>query len=249
MNDLVCRSLPFQTVLLSLLLAGAPALPAADKPPGQRWEKEIEAFEAADKITPPPQDAILFVGSSSIRLWKTLAKDFPSHQIINRGFGGSQIADATRYADRIIIPCKPRLIVVGAGGNDLHAGKTPEQVADDFKAFVEKIRAALPDTRIAFYAISPAPVRAAEMEKQRRANKLIKDYIAFGNNLDYINIFDAFLGPDGQPREDLFVADRLHPNADGYKIRVEITRLHLGPPTKTVGARSTPSTPPTAAKP
>jgi len=218
--------------LASLLIVCAPALSAADKLPGQRWEKDILAFEAADTKNPPPKDAILFIGSSSIRLWKTLAKNFPGHKVINRGFGGSQIADVTRYADRIIIPHKPRLIVLGAGGNDLHAGKSPEQVADDFKAFVEKIRAALPDARIAFYSVSPAPVRAAEMEKQRRANQLIKSYIAYGNNLDYINIFDAYLGPDGQPREDLFVADRLHPNAAGYQIRVELTRLHLGPPSQ-----------------
>ena len=232
MSNFRCRPLSVRVGLASLLLVCAPALFAADQAPGQRWEKEIQAFEAADQKNPPPHDAILFIGSSSIRLWKTLARDFPKHEIINRGFGGSQIADATLYADRIVIPYKPRLIVLGAGGNDLHAGKSPEQVAEDFKAFVEKVRDALPDGRIAFFAISPSPVRAADMEKQRRANQLIKDYIAYGKNLDYINIFDAFLGSDGQPREDLFVADRLHPNAAGYDIRVQLTRLHLGPPTK-----------------
>ncbi|MCX6910286.1 MAG: GDSL-type esterase/lipase family protein [Verrucomicrobia bacterium] len=163
-----CRLLLFGAGLASLLIVCAPALFAADKPPGQRWEKDILAFESADTKNPPPKDAILFIGSSSIKLWKTLAKDFPGHKVINRGFGGSQIADATRYADRIIIPCKPRLIVLGAGGNDIHGGKSPEQVADDFKAFVEKIRAALPDTRIAFYAITPAPVRAAELDTRPR---------------------------------------------------------------------------------
>lgn len=223
-----CRPLSLHVALTLFLLASSPALFAAEKPPGNRWEKEIAAFEAADAKNPPPKGAVLFIGSSSIKLWKTLAKDFPEHKVINRGFGGSQIADATRYADRIVIPCKPRLIVLGAGGNDIHGGKSPEQVADDFKAFVTKVRAALPDTRIVCYSISPAPVRAAEMEKQRRANQLIKDYIASGNNLDYINIFDAYLGSDGQPREDLFVKDRLHPNAAGYQIRVELTRPHLG---------------------
>ena len=230
MSTFRCRSLPLQTGLVSLLLLCAPAVFAAGSAPGERWEKEIQAFEAADRRNPPPRDAILFVGSSSIRRWKTLAQDFPGHKVINRGFGGSQIADATRYADRIIIPCKPRLIVLGAGSNDIAAGKSPEEVAADFDAFVEKIRAALPDTRIAFMSINPAPVRAAQLEKQRKANQLIKSRIAAGNDLDYINLFDAFLGPDGQPREDLFVADRLHNNAAGYDIRTGITRLHLGPP-------------------
>lgn len=236
--------------LAVLLWVCAPAPFAADLPPRPRWEKEIEAFEIADKKTPPPPDAVLFIGSSSIRLWKTLARDFPNHKVINRGFGGSQIADATHYADRIIIPYKPRLIVLGAGSNDLNAGKSPEEVAADFDAFVEKIRAALPDTRIAFISISPAPARAAQMEKQRKANQLIKARVAGGNNLDYINIYDALLGPDGQPREDLCVADRLHPNAAGYDIRAQIMRLHLGPPTKprAAGKAESPAPPP-AAKP
>lgn len=236
--------------LAALLWVCAPSLFAADPPPRQRWEKEIEAFEIADKKAPPPPDAVLFIGSSSIRLWKTLARDFPNHTVVNRGFGGSQIADATRYADRIIIPYKPRLIVLGAGSNDLNAGKSPEEVAADFDAFVEKIRAALPDTRIAFISISPAPARAAQMEKQRKTNQLIKKRVADGNNLDYINIYDPLLGPDGQPREDLFVADRLHPNAAGYDIHAQIMRLHLGPPTKSkTTGKAKPSATPPAAKP
>ncbi|MCX6898035.1 MAG: GDSL-type esterase/lipase family protein [Verrucomicrobia bacterium] len=244
-----CRSLLFRAGFVSFLLVCAPTLFAAEKSPSQRWEKEITAFEIADKKNPPPQEAILFIGSSSIRRWKTLAHDFPGHTIINRGFGGSQIADATRYADRIIIPCKPRLIVLGAGSNDINAGKSPEQVAADFEAFVVKVRAALPDTRIAFMSINPAPVRAAQLGKQRKANQLIKQYVAAGNNLDYINIFDAFLGPDGQPREDLFVADRLHHNAAGYEVRVKITRLHLGPTAKSDTARGKSGSPQPAGKP
>lgn len=232
MNYFRSRSLLFRACFAPLLLVFVSASLAAEQSPSQRWEKEIEAFEIADRKNPPPQDAILFIGSSNIRRWNTLERDFPNHTIIYRGFGGLQIADATYFADRIIIPCKPRLIVLAAGSNDLNAGKPPEQVAADFEAFVAKIRAALPDTRIAFMSINPAPARADQLNKQQQANQLIKKYTATGNNLDYINIFDAFLGPDGQPREDLFVTDRLHNNAAGYEIRAEITRLHLGPATK-----------------
>ncbi len=137
---------------------------ASDALRSTAWEKEIRAFEKAALTSPPPSGAILFIGSSSTRLWKTLAQDFPDHKVINRGFGGSQIADSVNYADRIVIPCKPRLIVLQAGGNDIAAGKSPERVLSDFKAFVEKVRARLPETRIAFLSIHPAPVRWAQAE-------------------------------------------------------------------------------------
>src|SRR3954462_2033114 len=109
------------------------------------FEKEIEAFEAADKTNPPPKNAILFIGSSSIRMWKDLAKDFPEFQVINRGFGGSEISDSVHYADRIVLPYHPRQIIMYAGGNDIHGGKSPEQVFSDFKAFVGAVRKALPE--------------------------------------------------------------------------------------------------------
>ena len=147
--------------------------------------------------------------------------------MINRGFGGSQIADSVFYADRIVIPCRPRLIVLRAGGNDIHAGKTPEQVAADFRAFVEKVRAKLPDVRIAYMPINASPSRWANVEREKQANQLINEYIAAGKNLDYIDTFDATLGADGKPREELFVKDRLHFNDEGYKVLAAIVRKHL----------------------
>jgi lysophospholipase L1-like esterase len=200
--------------------------PAA-KPPSEKWEKEIQAFEAADKKQPPPEGAILFIGASGIRMWKTLAEDFPDLKVINRGFGGSEMADSAYFADRIVVPYKPRLIVVQAGGNDINNGKSPEQVLADFQAFVEKVRAKLPDVRIAYLSMNPSPSRWAQREKQRKGNQLVKDYIAAGKNLDYIDFWGAMLGPDGQPREDLFIQDRLHNNAAGYKIRADVVRPHL----------------------
>ncbi|MFI5378223.1 MAG: SGNH/GDSL hydrolase family protein [Tepidisphaerales bacterium] len=210
----------------------APPLLAADKSPGNPFEKEIQAFEAADKKNPPQPGAIVFIGSSTFRLWKTMEKDFPEHRVLNRGFGGSQMEDAVYFADRIVIPYKPKLIVVHEGGNDINARKSPEQVLADFKAFVAKVRTALPDVPIAFSSIPPAPIRWSQADKIRKANQLIREYIATEKNLDYIEIFDALLGPDGTPREDLFLPDRLHPNAEGYKIRAALTRPHLGPAMK-----------------
>jgi lysophospholipase L1-like esterase len=213
----------FSLPLFSSLTSAAPQ----ENSQSARWEKEIQAFEQADKKAPPPQGAILFIGSSTTRLWKTLAQDFPDRKVINRGFGGSQIADAVYFADRIVIPYKPRLIVLQAGSNDINAGKSPGQVLNDFKAFVAKVQDKLADTRIAFLAINPAPVRFNQIYNQRMANKLIEAYIRTGKNLDYIDLFDQYLDSDGKPREDLFLPDRLHSNAAGYKIRADVVRPHL----------------------
>jgi lysophospholipase L1-like esterase len=206
--------------LLSILFVRV--VPAADRSSSARWEKDIRAFEAADQALPPPAGAVLFVGSSSIRFWKSLPQDFPQYQVINRGFGGSQIADSTYFADRIVIPYKPSAIILHAGSNDLTAGKTPEQVFADFKAFVEKVRTALPETPIAFLSINPTPARWAQAEKQKETNRLIQQFIAGKPGLTYIDQWDALVGPDGQPRMDLHIKDRLHPNAAGYKIRTQL---------------------------
>jgi lysophospholipase L1-like esterase len=209
----------------SLVVVGL--VSAAGPSPSAKWERAIRAFEAADKTSPPPAGSVLFVGSSSIRLWKTLPQDFPQYQVINRGFGGSQIADCTYFADRIVIPYRPSAIVLHAGGNDLSAGKTPHQVYDDFRSFVEKVHSVMPETPIAFLSINPTPARWAQAAKQKETNRLIQDYIAGRKGLAYIDQWDALLGPDGQPRPDLHIRDRLHPNAAGYKIRTALVSKYL----------------------
>jgi lysophospholipase L1-like esterase len=221
---------PLCLAILALLTCTASQAAIAQQSGSQRWEREIQAFEKADRANPPPQDAVVFVGSSTIRMWKTLAQDFPEYKVLNRGFGGCQIADCTWYADRIVIPYHPRFIILRAGGNDLAAGKTPEQVRDDFLAFVAKVRAKLPKTRIAYLTINATPSRWASVEREKKANQLIKDCIAKGVNLDYIDTFDATMGTDGKPRVELFAKDRLHFNAEGYKILAARVRDHLPGP-------------------
>src|SRR5437868_4286386 len=121
---------------------------AADQKPHEaQWETAIQAFEASDQTNPPPPNAILFVGSSSIRKWDTLAQDFHAYKVINRGFGGSHLSDSVAFADRIVIPYKPKLVLIYAGDNDIASGKPPQEVFDDFKQFVQKIKQALPKTR------------------------------------------------------------------------------------------------------
>jgi lysophospholipase L1-like esterase len=199
---------------LTLLLV-VQAARAADS--GQ-FAAEIAAFEAADKTNPPPKNAILFIGSSSIRKWTTLARDFPGRQVINRGFGGSQVADSVFYFDRIVAPYQPRTIVMYAGSNDLNAGKTPEEVFDDFKTFANKVRAALPGARLDYISIGVSPSRWKDFQNVKKTNRLIRDYISRDDRLEFIDVLPAMLGPDGRPKPDIYVADRLHMNAKGYTI-------------------------------
>ena len=191
------------------------------------FEKEVAAYEAADKADPPPQGAIVFTGASGIRLWKTLAQDFPGFTVINRGFGGSQLSDSIYFAERIVIPYHPKTIVIQAGGNDINVGKTPEQVLADFQAWVVKVRAALPDVRLVYLGQGPSPARWTQREKQQRANQLIRDYIAAGKNMAFVDIWAPCIGPDGEPRPELYIADKLHPSAEQYQIRAKLIRPAL----------------------
>lgn len=198
--------------------ASAVKSPAQAGPKPPPFAKDIADFEASDRTNPPPRGAILFIGSSSIRLWKTLAADFPEYQVINRGFGGSQIADSVRYADRIVFPYEPKQIVMYAGGNDINAKKSPEQVFADYRAFVAKVHAKLPEVPIAYISIAPNPARWAQVEKVRKANQLISDFAKTDPRLTFIDTFSHMLGSDGQPLPDIYVDDRLHMNQKGYSI-------------------------------
>jgi lysophospholipase L1-like esterase len=209
---------------LLLLLLAVQAARAADP---RRFATDIAAFEAADKANPPPRHAVLFIGSSSIVRWKTLARDFPKHQVINRGFGGSELADSVYYFDRIVAPYQPRIIVLFAGSNDINGGKTPDEVFEDFKAFAAKVRAALPQTRLDYISITTSPSRWSQYQKVQQANRLIREYISQDSHLGYINVLPAMLGPDGRPKPDIYALDRLHMNAKGYAIWQPIIAPYL----------------------
>jgi lysophospholipase L1-like esterase len=221
---LLLRPLALAASLLVLLAACASALPAPQGPPSipeqvsnADWEQDMQRFAAQDAVSPPPRHGVVFVGSSSIRLWETLAADFPGVPVINRGFGGSELRDSTFYADRIVIPYAPRQIVLYAGENDLQMGRTPQQVAADFRTFVERVRRDLPKVRIAYISSKPSPLRAGLLEAQRQANALIRAE-AERLHVDYIDVFASMLDTNGQPRGELFVEDRLHMNRAGYEL-------------------------------
>lgn len=209
------------SVLIGLVVWSLASIPVrgADS---DRFESEIRDFEAADRKHPPPPDAVLFIGSSSIRLWDTLAKDFPDVAVINRGFGGSQIADSTHYADRIVVPYHPRRIVLYAGDNDIAAGKLPAKVRDDFRDFVEKVRASLTDVPISFISIKPSLARWPLVDKIREANRLVEQFTHEQKDVEYIDVFTPMLGPDQKPRPELFRKDGLHMTRSGYQLWVSM---------------------------
>ena len=224
--DVVVRSVVVLLVVSSAVDGqDAPKLTNAD-----RWEPSIKAFEDQDQKTLPTKQGNVFVGSSSIRLWKTLAQDFPRHRVLNRGFGGSEMTDSVHFADRIILPYEPRMVVLYAGGNDLNAGQPPEKVIADFQAFATKVRARLPAAEIAYISSAGNPARWAQVEKVKAVNAEIEAWLKEQPRTKFINVFARMLGDDGLPRPEIFVADKLHMNAEGYKLWTEVIRPFLPAP-------------------
>lgn len=205
-------------LLLSALLLQPLAAQVAAPSPAKvnRFEKDIAAFEASDKITPPPQDAVLFIGSSSIRLWKDLAADFPEIPVINRGFGGSEVSDSVEFIDRIVLPYHPRVIVLYAGGNDLRLAKDPEMLMACYKAFDEKVLQALPSALIVHVSINPTTKFLANAPEEREANRLLAEYVKGNPRLIFIDSYGKLIGPDGQPRPETLRPDGVHLSESGY---------------------------------
>ncbi len=200
------------------VLAGTAACVRETPAQSPRFEAEIAAFEAADRVTRPAPGGIVLVGSSSFRLWPNVSADFPGVPLINRGFGGSTLPELLHYTPRIVLPYRPRLVLVYAGDNDLNDGRTPAQVLADYTAFVALVRRELPTTRIAFVSIKPSPSRWSLVEKVRAANGLVRAAIARDSLQAYVDVFTPMIGANGRPRSELFVADSLHMTGVGYAL-------------------------------
>jgi lysophospholipase L1-like esterase len=214
-----------------LMLAGCATLPAnsiATHDPS-RWQGEIAAYERADAASPPPRGGIVFVGASYIRKWAPrLATDFPGLQVIDRGFGGCELADVYAYADRIIIPYQPREVVIYAGGNDIAFGLRPEIVYGDFVALVRKLQTSLPQAKLVFISLPPSPSRSAETDKFKQVNDLIAAYCQ-RHGIGFVDTFSLMLRPDGSVRPEIYAADRLHMNAAGYDLWRDAVKPFLIP--------------------
>ena len=209
----------------------APSLCAQEQPakphPSAKWEPNIAKFEKQDETAPPAKGGIVFVGSSSIVGWK-LDQAFPNLSAINRGFGGSQLADSVYYADRVVTKYEPKIVVLYAGDNDLKGGKKPEQIAADFDEFVERVHAKLPETKIIYVAVKPSIARWNLIEQVRATNKLIADACAKdAERLVFLDIQPLMYADNGEPDPALFVADGLHLSAEGYARWNKLLLPHL----------------------
>lgn len=208
-------------IYLLILLCNVAPLCARNEPSAEsesnRWEKTIRSFQEWDSKNSFPANAVLFVGSSSIRLWAT-RHCFPELPVINRGFGGSQISDINQFANRIVLPYKPRVIVFYAGDNDIAAKKTPQRVFDDFRAFVGHVHNKLPKTHIIFIGIKPSLSRWSLWPLMKEANSMIKKFSKEDSRLFFVDAGTPLLGSDGKPNAQFYLNDNLHLNSRGYEI-------------------------------
>lgn len=226
-------TLPPRPAIAIMAAALFSALPVAGvHAQADRWEKEIAAFEAADKVSPPPKGEIVFVGSSTMHHWDTAAT-FPDLKIINRGVWvnglGFELADVLRYADRIVIPYQPRVVVVYAGDNDVSGGKTSEQVVVDAEKLINRLRAKLPDVRIVFIGLKPSIARWLQVDRMRTTNAMLRRLCERDDRVAYVDVDGPMMGWDERPRRDLFVEDGLHLSAEGYRLWTVLLRPFLIP--------------------
>ena len=183
--------------------------------PENRWEQTIREFENWDTKNAWPKKPILFAGSSSIRMWPT-REYFPDLPLINRGFGGSHISDVNLFIERIVLKYKPKLIVFYCGDNDISAGKSPQQVFDDYREFVSRVHAELPKTKIIYISIKPSGSRWNLWPKMKQTNEMIQKYSEKNSLLYYADCATCLLTDKGEPNNELFVKDLLHLNEKGY---------------------------------
>jgi len=192
---------------------------SAAYPDPERFAQDIAAFETADAETLPSPDAVLCIGSSSMRMWHpTLARDLAPLAVTPRGFGGSTMLDVLHFAPRIVLPCRPRTILLYEGDNDIDFGVTPLEFLDTFHAFVSLVHQELPGTEIFVISIKPSGARWAKWPAMEQANGMLQGDCAEDSLLTYIDVASPLLGDDGLPREEWFLADRLHLNPAGYEV-------------------------------
>lgn len=183
------------------------------------FSDEIQAFRIQDSIQEPKDGMILFIGSSSFRLWKTAKEDFRNPTILNRAFGGATLEDVIYYQNDVVLKYQPKKIFLYCGENDIASSEkiTPEIVLDRFKVLYQSMRSQFPDTPIVFVSIKPSILRWSMRDRMIAANAMIGNYLKGKPNAVFVNVWDKML-ENGQPRKDIFINDNLHMNAKGYAI-------------------------------
>lgn len=210
-----------------LLFVLSPSVLAQTYDRSELWQKEIDEFVDTDRRQTPPVNPALFVGSSSFRMWQSLREDFPQVSIVNRGFGGSHLEDVIHYADETILPYKPKTVVIYAGDNDITAGKSVERVFADYKTLCAIVHKSFPKTRILFISIKPSPSRREFWEKFQELNARIKTETLKDRRLGFVDVWKPMLTANGEPREELYLEDKLHMNPKGYAVWREVLGKYL----------------------
>jgi hypothetical protein len=193
------------------------------------WESEIQRLEALDKIEKDPNDAVLFIGSSSIRLWNNVANDMAPYPAIRRGYGGAKFSDLIFYTNRLVYPHEFRALVVFVA-NDISntpEDKSPQEIVNLFKEVVKTVRKKHPKKPIFLVEITPTNSRWDVWNETQRANDLLKKYCESTYDLYFIETAEGFLGTDGKPRAELFREDQLHLKQVGYDIWAEQIKERL----------------------
>ena len=209
----------YKYILLSILLI---ALNSFAQENQSQWKGEIDAFDQLNGDF-PAQGGILFTGSSSIKLWKNPAKDFNNPQILNRGFGGSQIIDLIENFDQVILKYYPKKIVIYSGDNDVQSGKSAEIVYGDFCTLFGMIKAKLPDTEVYYIAIKPSLNRWSKVLEMKKANTMINEFLNAQPNAAFVDIFSPMIGLiEGKPQKKWFIEDGLHMTDEGYQLWTKI---------------------------
>jgi len=193
------------------------------------WERAIRTFEARDREHMPAAGSVVFVGSSSFNFWHTMEEDMAPLPVINRGFGGARMRDVVRYLDRIVLPYRPRAVVLFAGANDITENKpgTARRIYDGYREFVERVQSALPDTIIYFVAITPVPARWKYWPIAVEANRLVEQYTRTHRDVRFIDFTSELLRKGGTPDRSLYRLDRIHPNQKGYAVWLQGIKARL----------------------
>jgi len=193
----------------------------------QRFQNDIQTIKQYDKIYMPPKDPILFIGSSSFRLWSDMERTFADYVVLNRGIGGAVINDISYYIDDLVTPYHPRQIFIYVGENDIANDATAEAILNNTKKLLALIRERLPNVPIIYISMKPSPSREKYLAKVLEANNRIKEYVATQKNMRFIDIYGLMLTPEGKPKPELFLEDRLHMNALGYAIWIKEIKPYL----------------------
>jgi lysophospholipase L1-like esterase len=201
-----------RTLLVLLALYATRCLTAAEG-----FQKEWDAYVAKDKISPPPQEAVLAIGSSSMRMWSTLTTDLAPLPVFNRAFGGSVTADTVAAIPLLVLPHRPRVILYYCGDNDLAKPTTsPDVAVDGFKAFVHTVRRDLPQVRFVYLSIKPSPKRTASWANAQKANAEIAAWCSKDPLLTFIDVATPLLDASGTPDPVCYGKDQLHMTPVGY---------------------------------